>query len=94
MIVCAAQIAIRLAGMRSLKDKRQVVRSLVASIRNLGTSVAEVDDHELWGNATIGISVVATSTLEAHRIMDRAMEIVESCPEVVQCDENRMDYFL
>lgn len=94
MIVCAAQVSIRLAGMRSLKDKRQVVRSMVASIRNLGTSVAEVDDHELWGNATIGISVVACSALEAHRIMDRAIEIVESCPEVIQCDENRMDYFL
>ncbi len=94
MIVCAAQVSIRLAGMSSLKDKRRVIRSLLASIRNMGLSAAEVDDHDLWGNATLGFAVAHSSTVDAQNSIDKAIELIESCPEVVQCDAFQSSLFM
>lgn len=46
----------------SLKDKRQVVRSLSQRIRNkFQAAVAETDDNDAWQVATIGVAVVSNS---------------------------------
>lgn len=60
MYIGVLELTLRLDGCRSLKDKRQVVRSLVDQLRHHGrAAVAEVayqDEHELAG---IGVAVVS-----------------------------------
>ncbi len=47
---------------QSLKDKRQVVRSLKDRLRgHFNVSVAEIDPSELWNRATIGVVSISSS---------------------------------
>ena len=48
---------------QSLKDRRQVVRSLKDKLRHgFNISVAELDDAALWNRATLGIVAISGST--------------------------------
>ena len=47
---------------QSLKDKRQVVRSLKDRLRtHFNVAVAEIDDTEIWNRATIGVVSISGS---------------------------------
>jgi len=47
---------------QSLKDKRQVVRSLKDRLRaSLNVAVAEIEASDLWNRATIGVVSVSDS---------------------------------
>jgi uncharacterized protein YlxP (DUF503 family) len=59
MIVGALHVVLQLPESHSLKDKRQVVRSLLARARNqFGVSAAEVGDTERWQIAELGFALV------------------------------------
>ena len=48
---------------QSLKDRRQVVRSLKDKLRHgFNLSVAEMDEGVVWNSATIGIACISGST--------------------------------
>jgi uncharacterized protein YlxP (DUF503 family) len=52
-------------GARSLKDKRQALRSLEQKIRNrFNVSIAEVEHQDLWQRARL--AVVAVNTDHSH----------------------------
>ncbi|MEE8406631.1 MAG: DUF503 domain-containing protein [Acidimicrobiia bacterium] len=60
MRVAALRVEIHLQTPQSLKEKRGVLRPVIESMRRLGSySVAEVDHHDEWQRATIGVAVVA-----------------------------------
>lgn len=62
----------------SLKEKRQVVRSLLARVRNeFNVSIAEVDDQNLWQRATIGVACVATDQVYAHRQLEAVVKFMD-----------------
>jgi uncharacterized protein YlxP (DUF503 family) len=47
---------------QSLKDRRQVVRSLKDKLRHsFNVSVAEMDEAMLWNRATLGIAAISSS---------------------------------
>ena len=67
----------------SLKDKRQILKSLLAHLRNeFNISAAEVGDHDIWRRATIGIAVVATDAAFAGQVLDKVIDHIESNPRV------------
>jgi len=48
---------------QSIKDRRQVVRSLKDKLRHgFNVSVVELDDASLWNRATIGVAAISAST--------------------------------
>jgi hypothetical protein len=48
---------------QSLKDRRQVVRSLKEKLRHsFNISVAELDDALLWNRATLGVAAISRSS--------------------------------
>ncbi|PMP86977.1 MAG: DUF503 domain-containing protein [Roseiflexus castenholzii] len=62
MIVAACMVTLRLTGIRSLKEKRSIVKSLLGRMRNrFNVSVTEVDAHDNHGRAVIGIACVSGS---------------------------------
>jgi hypothetical protein len=84
MIVGTCIIDLEITDANSLKDKRQVVRSLIERIRNrFLVSVAQLDDHDLWQNATIGVAVVSNKAASAHQVLNKLLDYVESDPRVV-----------
>lgn len=47
----------------SLKDRRQVVRSLKDKLRHgFNVSVAELDDASIWNRATLGFAAISSSS--------------------------------
>lgn len=55
-------LELRMEGAHSLKDKRQVVRSLKDRLRaGFNVSVAELDQSDLWQRATLGVVAISGS---------------------------------
>ncbi len=55
-------LELNIEAAQSLKDRRQVVRSLKDHLRSrFNISIAELDSAELWNRATIGIVSVSNS---------------------------------
>jgi uncharacterized protein YlxP (DUF503 family) len=55
-------IELRIEAAQSLKDKRQVVRSIKDRLRaHFNVAVAEIEPSSLWNRATIGVVSVSDS---------------------------------
>lgn len=62
MPVAVLTLEIRIENAHSLKDRRQVVRSLKEKLRNgFNISVAEMDEAVMWQSATIGVVAISGS---------------------------------
>lgn len=63
MPIARLTLEIEIPGAQSLKDRRQVVRSLKEKLRhNFNLSIAEMDDGVVWNRATLGIVAISSST--------------------------------
>ena len=62
MPIAFLTLEIRIEHAQSLKDKRQVVRSLKDKLRHhFNVSVAELDETDLWQRATVGVVSISNS---------------------------------
>jgi len=62
MPIAALTIELRIEHAQSLKDRRQVVRSLKEKLgHNFNISVAELDEAITWQSATIGVAAISGS---------------------------------
>ena len=62
----------------SLKDKRQVARSLTARIRNtFNVAVAEVEDQQLWQRLTLAVCCISTDPSHANEMVSKIVEFVQ-----------------
>jgi len=87
MVVAAAEFELRIMESRSLKSKRQVLRSLKDRLRSrLNVSVAEVDHQDLWQRASLAVATVAGSESFARGVIDEVVRLVESEPAVSVLD--------
>lgn len=78
MHVGICRITLRLPENHSLKGKRQVVKSLTARLQNtFNVAAAEVDDHEAWQIAVLGVCCVSTSAVHAEQQLAAAVRYIE-----------------
>jgi uncharacterized protein YlxP (DUF503 family) len=78
MFVAIAEIEIRLYNSQSLKEKRQILKSLVSKIRNqFNVSIAEVDGLDTWQRAKLGFACVSNNSVQAEKQMNRVLEYIE-----------------
>ena len=83
MVLGLMELDLRLDGAASLKAKRHIVRSLVERIRrDFQVSISEVDDHDLWGNATLGIAYVSNDATFVESVLAKVTQAIEDRPEV------------
>jgi uncharacterized protein YlxP (DUF503 family) len=60
MVIGAMCCELLIGGSRSLKEKKRVIRGLMARTRNrFNVAVAEVDHQDIWNRAQIGIVCVS-----------------------------------
>ncbi len=63
---------------RSLKAKRAVVKGLLDKLKyKLHISAAEVDHHDLWQRAALGVACVSSDKATVQRILDKCRSILE-----------------
>ncbi|MGA9475415.1 MAG: DUF503 domain-containing protein [Terriglobales bacterium] len=61
-MIASLTLELRIEAAQSLKDKRQVLRSLKDRLRaSFNVSVAELDPSSLWNQATIGVVAISHS---------------------------------
>jgi uncharacterized protein len=72
-----------LGDVRSLKQKRSVVRPLVAELRRrFAVSAAETGALDLYRRAGIGVAVTAADRGHVIEVLDAAERLVAARPEV------------
>ena len=71
MPVAQLTLEIRIKHAQSLKDRRQVVRSLKDQLRQgFNVSVAELDEAVTWQSATIGVAAISRSRDYLHGLIE------------------------
>lgn len=62
MPIAYLTLELRIEGAHSLKDKRQVLRSVKDRLRNsFNISIAEIEVTDLWQRATLGVVSISHS---------------------------------
>ena len=83
MRAAALRIEIRLPDRHSLKEKRSGLRPIIEGLRRLASlSVAEVDHHDSWQRASIGVSAVAADSAQLERLLESVKRFVDDLVEV------------
>jgi uncharacterized protein YlxP (DUF503 family) len=78
MIVGACTVELHLPGLTSLKEKRSVLKSLLARLhREFNVAAAEVALHDVWQSSTVGLTTVSTSAAHAQNLLDNVVNWIE-----------------
>ena len=78
MFTLSAKLTFIIPHAASLKDKRQVSKSLIDKTRQrFNASVAEVDTQDLHQTLTIGVAVVSGDAAHAKRSLDEIIRYME-----------------
>jgi len=67
---------------RSLKIKRSYVRPVLAALRRLEISVAEVGALDLYRRTELGVAAVAAEPEQVRRMLDSCERVVAGRPEL------------
>ena len=83
MFVGSLSVDLLLGDVHSLKEKRAVVRPIVAELsRKFAVSAAEVGDQDLHRRALIGVAVIAGDVAHCREVLDACERLVAGRPEV------------
>jgi uncharacterized protein len=84
MVVGTLTITLQVPASTSLKEKRMVIRSLTARLRQtFNIAVAEVDDQDLWQSAVIGIVCVSGDSRHADEMCQKVLRFVDNDGEAL-----------
>lgn len=84
MIIGVCRITLRLPTSHSLKDKRQIVRSITERVRQrYNLSIAEIAANDQWQTAALGMSCVTNSGQHAGEVLANALAYIQdSRPDI------------
>ncbi len=81
---------LRASWVHSLKEKRMIVKSLIAKLQNrFHASAAEVDEQDMHQIAVIGVAAIVPHNAVADSLMDEISRFVEENTEAEVLDEMR-----
>ena len=87
MVTLSAKLTFFITHATSLKDKRQVCRSLIDRTRQrFNASVAEVDTQDIHQTLTIGVAVVSGDTAHSQRSLDEIIRFMEKHADAEMTD--------
>lgn len=74
---------LRLPGVRSLKEKRHVLRGLLDRARHsYQVGIAEVGDQDLWGNAVVCAACPSSSRDHSESVLTKVLRLFDECPDI------------
>lgn len=83
MVIGVLTVDLIIPESNSLKDKRQVVKSLLDGIRNrYNVSAAELGDLDVWRRASIGVACISNDKKVANTVLNKVLAGIESNPRV------------
>ena len=71
-------VELHLPDVGSLKGKRHVLKGLKERVRaRYEVAVAELDHHDLWQRATLGLACISNDARHAGAVVSKAMDFIE-----------------
>jgi uncharacterized protein YlxP (DUF503 family) len=87
LVIGVLQVEIRIDWAHSLKDKRRVIQSLIARLRQgFRVSVAEVDHQDDHRVATLGVVLAASEGKQARSTLDKILDALRGERDCVLAD--------
>jgi len=78
MVIGVCTLDIQVPDSASLKQKRQVIRSAIARVRQqFNVSIAEVDHQDSWQLATLALVAVSSDLRYLQGLLEHAVQAVE-----------------
>jgi hypothetical protein len=83
MVVGYLTVDIMLANTHSLKEKRMVIKSIKDKARSkFNISIAQLDNHDRWQHAILGIAAVGNNKNYVNKILDCMLEWMEGIKSI------------
>lgn len=82
LYVGALELDILLGDVRSLKEKRSVVRPVVAALQRFGVSAAETGSHDRYRRVLLGVAMVSSGVDHIGEVLDNCERHVAQRPEL------------
>ncbi len=77
MNVGVCRVKLRFPENLSLKGKRQILKSVIARLKNrFNVSVAEVDNNDRWQLATIGVCCVSNDSKFSNQVLSKVVDFI------------------
>ena len=87
MVIGLLTLDLHFPGARSLKDKRQALRSLETKLRNkFNVAVAEVEHQDLWQRGRLAVVSVNTDHSHLEATLQHATSEAENAREIQVID--------
>ena len=90
MRIAAMTFRLRVSWVHTLKEKRMIVKSLVAKLQNkFHVSAAEVDEQDVHQIIVIGVAAIVPHNAMADSLMDDISRVLEESTEAEFLEEIR-----
>jgi len=78
MVVGICRVELYLPANGSLKEKRRSLKPLLVRLRReFNLSTAEVDLHDVWQSAVIGMAIISNDPGRVHAVLEKAVRWIE-----------------
>lgn len=82
MVIGVVKIRLYTPWVHSLKEKRMVVKSICAKVRNkFNVSVAEIEEQDIHQITVLGLACIAGEAAHADSTIDHILNFIESNTE-------------
>lgn len=79
MVIGICTIEMFFPNLQSLKEKRRVLKSMLAKLRQkYNVSVAEIDDHDKWQKTTLAAACVSNDSGFIYGVLNRIVKELEN----------------
>ncbi|UGT45567.1 DUF503 domain-containing protein [Nocardia yamanashiensis] len=82
MFVGALEFDILLGDVHSLKEKRSVIRPVLAELQRYGVSAAEAGEQDRYRRTLLGVAMVSAGMAHLTEVLDRCERHVAARPEL------------
>ena len=95
MVVGILKVSIYIQNNHSLKEKRKVVKSVVAKVQQkFNVSIAEVGNYDLWQSSQVGFCVVGNDKRFINSSLDKIIRFIEdlNSAEIVKSEIELLNF--
>ncbi len=93
MVVATCVIKLSLNGVHSLKEKRRILKSILTRLpKQFNLAVAEIDCHDVWQTAVIGLVTVGNDSGYLHGLLEKAVAWIEQTRPDVPINEYSIEF--
>ncbi len=93
MFIATCVLKLRLESVYSLKDKRQILKSILSRLpQQFNLAVAEVDHQDVWHTAVIGLVTIGNDKSYLHGLLEKAVAWIENHRPDIPIDEYHIEF--